>query len=70
MPRPQTGATHYYSQLGHPDKVCTIKGLIVCYVICLGSMDGSLDKVRGLFPCCGQYGYRAQVPQYPIDYYK
>ncbi len=26
--------------------------------------DGSLDKrkVRGLVPCCGQNGYRAQVP--------
>ncbi len=25
------------------------------------------DKVRGLVPCCGQDGYRAQVSQRPID---
>ena len=26
-------------------------------------------KVRGLVPCCGKDGYRAQVPQHPIDSY-
>ncbi len=26
-------------------------------------------KVRSLDPCCGQDGYRAQVPQHPIDSY-
>ena len=26
-------------------------------------------KVRGLIPCCGQNGYRAQVPQHPLDTY-
>ncbi len=29
MPWPQTGATQYNAQLGHPDKVCAIKGLVV-----------------------------------------
>ena len=28
MPRPQTGASH--ALLGHPDKGCTIKGLVDC----------------------------------------
>ena len=34
--------------------------------------DGYLDKskVRGLVPCCGQDGYRAQVPQQPIDSFR
>ena len=32
-------------------------------------LDGSLDKrkVRGLVPCYGQDGYRAQVQQHPMD---
>ncbi len=30
MPWPQTGATHYYAQLGLPDKGRAIKGLVVC----------------------------------------
>ncbi len=32
-------------------------------------LDGTLDKrqVRCLVPCCGQNGYRSQVPQHPID---
>ena len=38
MPWPQTGATHYHAQLGHPDKSRAIKGLVVCYVVWLGSM--------------------------------
>ncbi len=25
--------------------------------------------MHGLVPCCGQDGYRAQVPQHPIDSY-
>ena len=35
-------------------------------------LDGSLDKrkVRGLVPCCGEDGYRAQVPQHTIDSYR
>ncbi len=33
--------------------------------------DGFMDqgKVRGLVPCCGQDGYRAQVLQHPKDTY-
>ena len=27
-------------------------------------------KVRDLVHCYGQFGYRAQVPQYPINSYK
>ncbi len=38
MPWPQTGTTHYYAQLELPDKGLAIKGLIVCYVVWLGSM--------------------------------
>ncbi len=34
----QTGATHYHGQLGFPDKVHAMKGLVVCYVVWLGSM--------------------------------
>ena len=30
MPGPQTGVTHYYAQLGLPDKGRAIKGLVVC----------------------------------------
>ena len=30
MSWPQTGATQYHAQLGLPDKVCAIKGLVVC----------------------------------------
>ena len=30
MPWPETGATHYYEQLGLPDKGRAIKGLTVC----------------------------------------
>ncbi len=29
MPLPQTGATQYHAQLGPPDKVRVIKGLVV-----------------------------------------
>ena len=34
-------------------------------------LDGSMNqrKVRGLVPCCGQDGYRAQLLQHPIDSY-
>ncbi len=31
MPWPQTGATFYHVQLGHPDKERAIKGFVVCY---------------------------------------
>ncbi len=68
MPWPRTGATHYQAQLGPPDK-----GLIVCWRMARinNLLDGSIDKckVRGLVPCHGQDGYRAQVPQRPIYSY-
>ena len=63
MPWPKkTGA-------GLPDKGSAINGWLSLGVW-LGSMiygDGSKRKVRSLVPCCGQDGYRAQVPQHPID---
>ncbi len=71
MSDPQTGATHYRAQLGLPDKGCLIKWLVVCYIECLGSMKGmyfrTCARCVGLIPCCGQNGYRAQVPQHPIE---
>ena len=73
MPWPQTGATHYHAQLGPPDKGSAIKWLVVCWSMARINdlCDGSMDKlkVRGLVPCFGQDGYRAQVPQRPIDSY-
>ncbi len=70
MPWPQAGSTHYH--------VCTVrtgfKGLLSATVCCSldkfdDLWDGSMDqlKVRGVFPCCGQDGYQAQVLQHPID---
>ncbi len=38
MPWPQTGATHYHTQIGPSDKGRAIKGLVVCYAIWLGTM--------------------------------
>ena len=35
-----TGAIYYHAQLGLPYKGRTIKGLVVCYVVCVGSMKG------------------------------
>ena len=37
MPWLQAGATHYHAQLGHSNKGRTIKGLVFCYVVWLGS---------------------------------
>ena len=62
MPWPQTGATQYQAQLGLTDKGGAIKGLIVCYVVWLGSMKG-----LGLVPSCGQDGYQAQAQQHSIE---
>ena len=61
-------------KLGLPDKGCAIKGLVVCYVVWLGSMIYGMglwtrESCKGLIPCCGQNGYRAQVPQHPLDTY-
>ena len=71
MPWPQTGATHYHAQLRLPDKGRAITGLVVCYVVWLGSMKGmglmTCARCWGLVPCCSQDGYRAQVQQHPID---
>ena len=54
-----------HAQVGLPDKGRAIKGLVVCYVIWLGSMKGICLRTRtgcvGLVPCCGQDGYRAQL---------
>ena len=75
MPWPKTIATHYHAQLGLPDKGRQIKGLVVCYVVWLRTMIygmgllTSIGKVVLSLPC-GQDGYRAQVPQHPIDSYR
>ncbi len=73
MPQPQTGATHYQAQLGSPNKGREIKGLVVCWSMARINdlWEESMDKrnVPGLVICCGQDGYRAQVPQRPLDSY-
>ena len=43
MPWPQKGATHYHSWLGLSDKGRAIKGLVVCYVVWLGTMIYEMD---------------------------
>ncbi len=47
--------------------------VIICHIMAkiYYLLDGSMDqrKVYGLVPCFGQVGYRAQVPQHPIDSY-
>ena len=37
--------THYHAHLGLPDQGCAIKGLVVCFVVWLGSMVRSLALV-------------------------
>ena len=66
---PKTGATHYNAQLGLSDKGCAIVccSMAKIYELWYRSMDKR--KVRGLVPCCGQDGYRAQVLQHSIDSY-
>ena len=50
MPWPQTDATLYHAQLGHPDKGRAIKGLVVC-----NSWDlEPLDLLNGLALGCYQ----------------
>ncbi len=50
MPWPLRGATQYYAHLGLPDKVRTIKGLIVC-----NNWDlEPLDLLNGLSLGCYQ----------------
>ncbi len=48
IPCSQTGATHYHAQLGLQDKVCAIKGLVVCYVVRLGSIKWMILRRTGL----------------------
>ncbi len=56
-------------QVNTTGKGRAIKGLVVFRSIArindlwVGSMEKR--KVRGLVPCCGQDGYRAQVPKHP-----
>ncbi len=71
MPWPPTGATHFHSQLGNPDKGHAIEGLVVPNVCCSMAKINDLwwglwtsAICMGLVPCCGQDGYRAQVPQH------
>ncbi len=64
MPRPQTGANHY--QVFRTKVVQSkgwLSGIVCCSMAKINDLwDGSIDqcKVRGLVPCCGQDGYRAQ----------
>ena len=55
-----------HAQLGPSDMVRAVKGLVVCFVVLLGSMNGMvLGLAQGAW--VGQDGYRAQVPQqHPI----
>ncbi len=64
MPWHQTTATHYHAQLVLPDNRA-IKGLVVYYLVWLGSMIFDLVQGAcvGLVPCCGQDGYQAQILQ-------
>ncbi len=67
---------HFHAHLGLPDKGCAIK-VLVATIVCFSMAkindlwDGSMDqrKVRGLVPCCGQDGYRVQVPQHLMESY-
>ncbi len=75
VPWPQTGPTQYHAKLRPPAKGRSIKGLVICYVVLLGSMIFGIGLLTStwcsLVPCCGQDGYRAQFPhQHPIDSYR
>ncbi len=67
---PQTGVTHYNAQLVLLDKDLVIRGLVVCYVVWLGSMKGmglrTCARCIGLDPCYDQDGY--QEPQIMVLY--
>ena len=59
----------YYLPPRLSDKVRVIKGMVVCYVVWLVSMEGMVLRTYArctglLVPFCG---YRAQVPQHNID---
>ncbi len=47
MPWPKTGATIYQAQLGLPDNGRAIKGLVVCYVVWLGSIEWVCEPAQG-----------------------
>ena len=58
---PQTGVTHYHAQLGLPDKVLAINGLVVCYVVWLGSIIygmGLLTSARCVVRMAMELKYR------------
>ncbi len=45
------------------DKSRAIKGLVVCFVLWLGSIINGMGLLaRCMVPCCGQDGYQVQVP--------
>ncbi len=71
MPWPQTGAIHSHAQLDLSDKGPATKGMVVCYVVWLGSMKRiglrTCSKCAGLDPCCGQDRFRSQVLQQTIE---
>ena len=46
-PWPKIGAAHYHTQLGLPDKGHAIKVLVVCYVVCLGSIGWVFGQAQG-----------------------
>ena len=41
MPWPATCETHYYAQLGLPEKSCAIKGFFVCFIVWEGHAQGA-----------------------------
>ncbi len=45
-----TCATHYHTQLGHPDKGRVIKVLVICYVVWSGIMKGVGLRTCGGIP--------------------
>ncbi len=49
MPKPQTGATQYHTQLVLPDKGRAIKGLVVCINRNLEPLDLQNDLALGCY---------------------
>ncbi len=73
MPWLKTGThTHYNAKLRLPDKGRAIKGLVVCYVVWLGSIKWVFGAAQGvsLVSCCGKDDYQAPVSQHPIDTFR
>ncbi len=52
------GETHYHAHLGLLDNDRAIKGLVVYYVVWLGSIKemglSTCARYTGMVPCCGQ----------------